>query len=407
VFYERILSVFLAIPTIKVNIRGESTTRQLTCSFQTARESFMRKTSFVVWIAAFVACTIPMSLIGQITITSTDIMKPVGYTFMDESTDFGTYTVDLGSTGGPQTWDFTSYTTPFRTYGEAVNVSSTPFASEFPTANLAYTQTIEGVQGATYNYLRVDSNLWSLLGFGAVVAESSYFQRSNPTGEIPLPVSMGLSFVFEMGAADTIGPVILSLLERGHVTVDAYGTATLPMGNVEVLRAVSYDTTFTTVSIPPFPDSTVITTNIEYTFFGRDPVIVAIVTSEEGETNPNFTTATDVQRAGDPAGIGDEVPEVRIPQVFQLEQNYPNPFNPHTDISFTISDNEQGNVELAVFSIRGQKVKTLLSRSMEPGKYMVSWNGKNDRGEDLPSGIYLYRLTTAGESLTRKMVLAK
>ncbi len=367
----------------------------------------MRKTSFAVWVAAFLACTIPVSLSGQITITSSDIMKPVGYTFMDESTDFGTYTVALGSTGGPQNWDFTSYTTPLRIFSEVVNVSGTPFASEFPTSNIAYTQRIEGVSGETYNYMRVESNLWSLLGFGVELPESSYFQRSNPVGEIPLPISLGLQFVYEQGVSDTVGPAIFSFVERGHVTVDAWGTVTLPMGNIEVLRAVSYDTSITTISIPPFPDTADTTTGIEYTFFGRDPVIVAVVTSVEGETNPNFTTASDIQRAGNPAGIGDGEETVKIPRAFGLEQNYPNPFNPHTDISFTISEEAQGKVELAVFSVRGQKVRTLLSGERRRGRYTITWDGRNERGEALPSGIYLYRLTAGGETLTRKMMLAK
>ena len=97
-------------------------------------------------------------------------------------------------------------------------------------------------------------------------------------------------------------------------------------------------------------------------------------------------------------------PEVPVHFV-RLEQNVPNPFNPLTDISFQIPD--AGLIELAVYDLRGVKVRTLFKGLHEAGLDQVSWNGTDDAGRSLPSGIYFCRLTTGKENRTRKMTLVR
>jgi hypothetical protein len=89
-----------------------------------------------------------------------------------------------------------------------------------------------------------------------------------------------------------------------------------------------------------------------------------------------------------------------LPERISLDQNYPNPFNPLTKISFEIS--ERSNIELAVFDLLGNKIKTLLNESMEPGKYNVDFDGSN-----LASGVYYYRLKGEGNIISKKMILLK
>jgi len=367
----------------------------------------MRKASFVVSAAILVAGLMPMRLDAQITITSSDVMQPVGTQFGEETTEFGSYAVDLGQTGGPQSWDFTSYSTPYHNDFEVVDRNDTPFGSDFPTANYTLQIVQEGLTEEAYQYTRVDTNLWSILGFGYQSTDTSYLQTYNPAGHIPLPVSMGSSWTFEIGWSDTVFGFPYNFVSRSQVMVDAYGSMTVPMGTSEVLRTVSYDTVITTFGVPPveFSDTT---TWIEYSWVGQDPTYVATVESMEGETNPNFTTAAWISRAANPTGIGgDSGGEVPIPRAFRLDQNVPNPFNPRTDIKYALSEGSGGSVELAVYNVRGEKVRTLVSGQMSPGEYTVSWDGRDDRGESLPSGVYLYRLTSGGKSLTRKMMMAK
>ncbi len=108
------------------------------------------KTYIFSTMATVVILAMPLQLFGQITITSSDLLKPVGCTFAEESTGDGYYSVDLGSTGGPQTWDFTSYSTPYRSYLEVVDRDTTPFASDFPTSNLTIAVSWDGTDDNRY-----------------------------------------------------------------------------------------------------------------------------------------------------------------------------------------------------------------------------------------------------------------
>jgi len=92
---------------------------------------------------------------------------------------------------------------------------------------------------------------------------------------------------------------------------------------------------------------------------------------------------------------------------FLLEQNYPNPFNPNTRIDFELAVNEPVAVELAIFNVVGQKVRILVDRELRSGFYHAFWDGRIDSGELAPSGIYLYTLTTAGLSETRRMLFIR
>ncbi|HNZ45261.1 MAG TPA: FlgD immunoglobulin-like domain containing protein, partial [Candidatus Syntrophosphaera thermopropionivorans] len=85
--------------------------------------------------------------------------------------------------------------------------------------------------------------------------------------------------------------------------------------------------------------------------------------------------------------------------------NYPNPFNPETTISFSVPTS--GYTTLKIYNLKGEVVRTLVNDVREAGKYNVVWNGTDDRGRTVSSGIYLYRLENNGKKLTGKMLLAK
>ena len=102
------------------------------------------------------------------------------------------------------------------------------------------------------------------------------------------------------------------------------------------------------------------------------------------------------------------VEEPYIPNPSSLITNlnhYPNPFNPNTTIHYSILSD--GNVELSIYNIKGQKVKQLLSDQLTAGEHSVVWDGKDERGNAVSSGIYLYRLETGNYSSTKKMLLMK
>ncbi|MEW5795915.1 MAG: T9SS type A sorting domain-containing protein [Candidatus Zixiibacteriota bacterium] len=94
-----------------------------------------------------------------------------------------------------------------------------------------------------------------------------------------------------------------------------------------------------------------------------------------------------------------------LPTAYALAQNYPNPFNPETTIEFSLPT--PSAVELTVYNVLGQQVITLVSGEYPAGEHRVIWNGDDDSGVPVASGIYLYRLTVGSTVLTRKMMLLK
>jgi hypothetical protein len=87
-------------------------------------------------------------------------------------------------------------------------------------------------------------------------------------------------------------------------------------------------------------------------------------------------------------------------------RNFPNPFNPSTMISFYLASAE--NVKLEIFNIKGQKIKTLVDENFEPGQHQISWNGTDDSGKLISSGVYYYKFKSGQHNeLTRKMILLK
>ncbi len=109
-----------------------------------------------------------------------------------------------------------------------------------------------------------------------------------------------------------------------------------------------------------------------------------------------------------PTGSGEAGPgKGLIPRVYGLFQNYPNPFNPSTVIAFDVPRDGGRSVCLNIYDLRGRLVRTLVRGDLEPGKRMVHWDGRDERGCSVPSGLYLYRLDTPEFTSTRRMLLVR
>jgi flagellar hook assembly protein FlgD len=103
----------------------------------------------------------------------------------------------------------------------------------------------------------------------------------------------------------------------------------------------------------------------------------------------------------------DEEP-ASVPPQFSLGQNYPNPFNPSTSIRYTVGSRQtSAPLTLRIYNIRGQLVRILVDGEIEPGNHQAMWDGRNDKGEEVSSGIYFYRLAMGDEVQTKRMVLLK
>ncbi len=111
---------------------------------------------------------------------------------------------------------------------------------------------------------------------------------------------------------------------------------------------------------------------------------------------------------------------VNLPKAIQLYQNYPNPFNPVTSIRYTVGSRQTKTVDgsqfmvhgpvhitLKIYNVLGQMVRILVDEEKLPGSYTVIWNGKDQKGYEVSSGIYFYQLKTKDHSEVKKMVLLK
>jgi hypothetical protein len=96
-----------------------------------------------------------------------------------------------------------------------------------------------------------------------------------------------------------------------------------------------------------------------------------------------------------------------LPEKHQLDQNFPNPFNVSTTISYKIAENNYQPVELSIYNLSGQKVKSLVNRSAGPGYYTLIWDGRNDVGVHVASGVYLYQLHVGKSFLKKKLLLIR
>jgi len=102
----------------------------------------------------------------------------------------------------------------------------------------------------------------------------------------------------------------------------------------------------------------------------------------------------------------DEEKSTPVVREFRLSQNYPNPFNPSTRIDFSVP--VQSNVSIAVYDVLGKRIVTLVDgKNYSAGSHTVEWNGTDDLGRNVGSGIYFYKITTQKFSQTKKMILMK
>jgi hypothetical protein len=115
-----------------------------------------------------------------------------------------------------------------------------------------------------------------------------------------------------------------------------------------------------------------------------------------GQQKSSVVIFTDLEKPQHDTPVADNV---------VLHGNYPNPFNPETKISFSLTQDQE--IELTVYNLKGQNVRTLYNGITSSGEQSIVWNGKDDDGKSVGSGLYFYKLKTKDKELTKKMLLLK
>jgi len=96
-----------------------------------------------------------------------------------------------------------------------------------------------------------------------------------------------------------------------------------------------------------------------------------------------------------------------MPAVMEIKGNFPNPFNPSTTIQYAIPEGKSSHVKLNIYDLRGALVRTLVNQVINPGFHSVVWDGIDKKGNEVSSGVYIYRIQAGGFSKTNKMLLIR
>ena len=190
-------------------------------------------------------------------------------------------------------------------------------------------------------------------------------------------------------------------------TIDGWGTVRIPMGDFQCLRLRQHVQAINQTIVNGQVISSSMETYIQYNWIGRNSFQLLSIESQDGETDPNFTDARgvgvlDTTSSSPPTSVNDSS---EIPSGFELAQNYPNPFNPETVIKYQTT--QSSSVELAIYNLLGQKVRVLINEIKPAGSYEARWDGTNDFGEVVSSGVYVYRLQSGEFASTKKMVFLR
>jgi len=138
--------------------------------------------------------------------------------------------------------------------------------------------------------------------------------------------------------------------------------------------------------------------------YGYDPVDNGRAWDYNGSAwsswNETYFIRATIQTTTSVAEISNE-----IPSEFELSYNYPNPFNPSTKFNYALPEGR--NVKIIIYDINGSKVTELVNNYQGAGTYEVTWNGKNDLGQQVASGTYIYQVSAGNFNQTKKMVMLK
>ena len=184
----------------------------------------------------------------------------------------------------------------------------------------------------------------------------------------------------------------------GKSVMDDYG---LERFNVLVSNGSTNPNDFVSISGLNYVEAPIAWTQYSYSLddYANETIRVAI----QCVSDDAFIFMVDDVQIEAPGGTDN--PQEVVPAVSQLIGNYPNPFNPETRISF--STRENGPVSIDIYNIKGQKVRSLLNENREAGTHNVVWNGKDDNGKNVASGVFFYRMKSGKYSSTKKMILMK
>ena len=236
---------------------------------------------------------------------------------------------------------------------------------------------------------------------GALLDTTSFTLTVNAVNDAPSS--------FDLVETDAVITITESELSTGSLDLEWEGAEDVDGDSI----TYHFTATLTVGTYTEQMDSSLADTNFSLMSYQElyDKLFAMESTTAELEWN---VTADDAQ-ISTPAGNGPltltidvsslSIDDELMPDVFALHQNYPNPFNPVTNIRFDVPENSM--VTMVIYDLLGQKVKTLVNYEMNAGFHSIQWNGTNDHGKPLASGMYIYRINAGGFHAVKKLVFMK
>jgi hypothetical protein len=343
----------------------------------------------VLRIVALVA--ISVTSFAQITLTQANVPS-VGETSGSYSASAVTF--DPSATGGNANWNITSYNFSDDEYNSTyVTPSSTPFAAEFPTANIATAQGVD--PDISYTYFRSAGNGLYLLGIATNAGGSeTILVPDNEVLVIPFPMTMGTgwSSVYRL-TYEAVPGFSVTNVDSSRIEIQAWGTMTTPLWTESCLKALNHSFNASYLNGQQQGPTT---ERWSYAWFTLNPSRT-VDFDNQSATGPNYTNGELTYSVSGTT----HTPSQRGPvaESFKLSQNYPNPFNPTTNLPVELA--KSAKVDVTIYNEMGQVVQSM-NFDLSAGQHDLPIDGSA-----WSTGNYFAKVTAGSEAQTTRMVLVK
>ena len=344
----------------------------------------------ILLIITAISCT----AFAQITITSSDVstMFAIGNSATIHE-DTLQSSVNIGSPGGGNNWDFTTLQSNLMVTLESIDPATSPYINDFPTANICtYSfSTVGGAQTEIWSYSKING-AFDVLGNAVTSSIVPGFVteiRNDPYRrqfEHPMTINSQWSHTYTQTLYVNGSPLIPTSVILS-VVVDAYGTMTIPGGASYGALRIRDEITISGLTI------------VSYNFVAINGAQVSVSAVDANPPNSGTINVDGTSYLGALTTSG--VEQISwLPNDFSISQNYPNPFNPTTNIEYSIP--EASFVELKVYDVLANEVATLVNQEQNAGVYRADFTG-----DGFASGLYIARITAGNYTNSIKMSLMK